>query len=1065
MGNNLRLFKHPAGDCPPRRLQWLRTGVVSLVSLGTLTCWFHGVAAVEADPVVQADPAVKSDPAVASARVIPSDPAVPPFAITSRSMLPQGSAGQDYAFQFTSTAKKATLEWQLLSPIAGSWDWEGWELEAGGRLTGKLASTECEPAEGNCPEGWTCGSGKRCEGVLAFNVIALDKKGQFDQRLFNLVVTDPANPLEVGSFPSLTDAAVGQPYEQQLYARGGRAPFTWSKSEGALPPGLTLDFAGVLSGTPITSGFFTWTVEVTDSRSKKASNKLTLRVADLSKPIVFKPNPKVVVRSTIPRIGLNVVDETIYWNDQKLSNQYIENPGLEPGSTYRVMYWAWNGSANTLEEWDLAQYLEMQELNTGYWDGGRYWILSGPAKGRTGRIAKYQRVADKRIPGGYRAVWTLADSDPSRVVEKKTDPKDMDKNIFMVEAPGGNDSNPRGTVPPGWFPFGNDEQAKFSVDTVKRATGTQSAKVVSRNSDTTSGFEAMVIFGNPWRRLRKDTTYRFSADVRQSGVAGGKVTMQMATQFSTEPFIAESFDVPDDGKFHHIAGQFVGGDQSDANLRVVIEGKGTLWLDNALLYESESTKTPAHGARQKGVPAKVFEPLPFVLEDLRRAKPGCLRFWYHGTGVPLQTALTASTESAPGPVHNIFANLKLAEMVGSNAWIIAAKEWLPGEFADLAEYLSSADTAKGLGKLRAEQGHPKPWTETIRRIYIEYGNETWNWPSYAYPFDPWHPAKYASFAKERFNAFRASKYYSPKITLVLSGQTGNDFWINDPVDKLAYPSHDAMDAAPYIDNFVSTPLNELSATSLGHAFGHAQSMPGTMKMWAARGENTKMLVYEGGPNAAGHRPSAADEIRKNSMILASLTLDSIAELFAKGVGEYNVFTYQGISAWQVITGTSSRFRLPIWYAISMFNTAAGDRAEVETIVPAGAPTINMIGYEEGKRTDWDAQPAIIVRSYLKNDRKSFLLINRNPLVEYPIMLKTGDADVSYRVTTLAGSRPEKGTLEGPGLLPGDPAERILSKVFEAVQPRTQDVKSAQTGVNVALPPASIVTVQPTAGLE
>src|SRR5262249_36279530 len=155
-----------------------------------------------------------------------------------------------------------------------------------------------------------------------------------------------------------------------------------------------------------------------------------------------------------------------------------------------------------------------------------------------------------------------------------------------------------------------------------------------------------------------------------------------------------------------------------------------------------------------------------------------LRFWYHDTWLPLANALAASSEAVPGPSHNLFFDLKFAETVGANPWIIAAKEWLPAEFAQLAEYLSSRDTTRGLGKLRAEQGHPLPWIDSFARIYIEYVDEAWNYPGWAYPFDPWHPNKYASFAKERFDAFRGSKYYSSKVTLIANGQIGDDYWVN-----------------------------------------------------------------------------------------------------------------------------------------------------------------------------------------------------------------------------------------------------------------------------------------------
>jgi hypothetical protein len=180
---------------------------------------------------------------------------------------------------------------------------------------------------------------------VSFYVSASNSKGEYEQRLFDLVVTDPANPLVVGNAQTLTAGAVGQAYEAQCYARGGTAPFSWKTSSGSLPPGLSLASDGVLSGTPTSPGSFTWTVEVTDSSSKKATKELNLRIDKLSEPIVFTPNPKAVIRSTTPRIGLNVGDGYAHWNDVKLYNQYLNNPGFEPRSPVRRMFWAWAGSA------------------------------------------------------------------------------------------------------------------------------------------------------------------------------------------------------------------------------------------------------------------------------------------------------------------------------------------------------------------------------------------------------------------------------------------------------------------------------------------------------------------------------------------------------------------------------------------------------------------------------------------------------------------------------------------------------------------------------------------------
>src|SRR5262249_34010911 len=293
----------------------------------------------------------------------------------------------------------------------------------------------------------------------------------------------------------LPAGAVGQPYRAQFYARGGLAPFRW-KASGSLPPGLSLGSDGAISGTPTGPGSFGWTVEVSDSSSKTARKRINLRIDDLSQPVAFAPNPKVMLQPKTPRIGLNVGDSFTYYDDAHLYNQYIINPGMEPNPPSRKMYWAWAGTPKTLEEHYYAQFQELGELNSGFWDGGHYWILSGPAKGREGTIVKYQRVPDKKVEGGFRAVWTLADSAPSRA-PGKTPAKEMDKDIVRVESLPANKTDPqsyKGALPPGWWAVA-DESATFSVDKDNRTGGSQSAKVVS-GKDAKVGFLSALVTDN-----------------------------------------------------------------------------------------------------------------------------------------------------------------------------------------------------------------------------------------------------------------------------------------------------------------------------------------------------------------------------------------------------------------------------------------------------------------------------------------------------------------------------------------------------------------------------------------
>ena len=78
-------------------------------------------------------------------------------------------------------------------------------------------------------------------------------------------------PLAVAG-ATLHPGEVGLPYTPVTYAAsGGTDPFLWTVSSGALPGGLSLGKEGTIAGTPTAAGWFSFTVEVTDSAMATAN--------------------------------------------------------------------------------------------------------------------------------------------------------------------------------------------------------------------------------------------------------------------------------------------------------------------------------------------------------------------------------------------------------------------------------------------------------------------------------------------------------------------------------------------------------------------------------------------------------------------------------------------------------------------------------------------------------------------------------------------------------------------------------------------------------------------------
>ena len=63
----------------------------------------------------------------------------------------------------------------------------------------------------------------------------------------------------------LAPMSVGVPYSFQMSACCGTSPYTWSIFAGTLPPGLTMNSSGQITGTPTTAGSYFVCIKVTDA--------------------------------------------------------------------------------------------------------------------------------------------------------------------------------------------------------------------------------------------------------------------------------------------------------------------------------------------------------------------------------------------------------------------------------------------------------------------------------------------------------------------------------------------------------------------------------------------------------------------------------------------------------------------------------------------------------------------------------------------------------------------------------------------------------------------------------
>ncbi len=193
------------------------------------------------------------------------NPAPVPLSILTTSPLPAGTQGQAYSTQLQATGGT--------SPYT-------WTISAGTLPTGLSLNTST---------GVISGTPTTLSSVsVTFRVT--DAVAATTTKPLSFSITCPT--LTLVSTSPLPNGTQNSPYSFQFQASGGITPYTWTRTGGAFPTGLSLASSGLLSGTPTASGGFSPVVQVADSCStpQTTSNTFALTIAPAVVPLVIVTN-------------------------------------------------------------------------------------------------------------------------------------------------------------------------------------------------------------------------------------------------------------------------------------------------------------------------------------------------------------------------------------------------------------------------------------------------------------------------------------------------------------------------------------------------------------------------------------------------------------------------------------------------------------------------------------------------------------------------------------------------------------------------------------------------------
>ena len=246
-------------------------------------------------------------------------------------------------------------------------------------------------------------------------------------------------------------------------------------------------------------------------------------------------------------------------------------------------------------------------------------------------------------------------------------------------------------------------------------------------------------------------------------------------------------------------------------------------------------------------------------------------------------AFTSVRTQKPGPyagkkrhpfsLHEMY---EFCERLGCDPWYSLPGTLHKDEIVKFMEYIGAPPDV-GYGKIRAELGHPQPWTEVFRFIHVEFGNEAWN----AAP--PYHSGGFngSDYWQGLIAAGKASPYYSENVLFHPAGQAAY------PARNAGILKHttngDRFSVAPYMLTRVTEQDLEINAAGEDGFFRWMLAWP-IFRSLDPRGDmhQNAEIAREAGIELSTY------EFNHHTLEQAGLTLDDRKKIFTTMAGGLNV---------------------------------------------------------------------------------------------------------------------------------------------------------------------------------
>jgi hypothetical protein len=418
---------------------------------------------------------------------------------------------------------------------------------------------------------------------------------------------------------------------------------------------------------------------------------------------------------------------------------------------------------------------------------------------------------------------------------------------------------------------------------------------------------------------------------------------------------------------------------------------------------------------------------------------------------------------------------QFCQYIGANPWATVPGTFLLEEVDQMMEYHAAPATV-GAGKIRAQLGQEKPWTEVFDKIHIQFGNEAITFFGTGY----YGPDYWQSLVRKA----KASRYYNPDKFVFHVNEQGSG-----SKTLAMHPAFDCFTLNGY--HIFALYDDQIKA---------AKDLPGfydwvfasDWQMWMddrnnknsnnlkeAKKAGKEISIYEGGNYHTTFGDSGTPIDKVNQMIVgrtggmaATHTMllllkhwgartqqsFNLSQLSFKPAGSFGNLPGQ-VRVWGGVLNIgnpeSRRFR-PRFLALQMANQVmCGDL--IKTVHSGSDPKFSVTnrfgaGYgpsKNPKEMTVSDVPRIHSYGFKEGNRRGLILVSNDPRNVQPIVLKFGDA--------VKGKKATIWLLDSEGLedsnetdwAPDGPRVKIVEK----------EMDHFESGCTLDLPPATMMAIQ------